>query len=521
MIKDYSNTPGIFGIIQRNYKKYPNKMVVTIGKEHITYHELIDKGDRVAAALYDMGVRKGDRVGILIPNKINWYIFLYGILRLGAIVVPFDPQMAEHEIKHLFDKVGIRAVLVPTEFRGINHKKIIDGLRNLLPDLKKVIVDGEVEIDDFHSSFESLLASDKSSLEDMQLTMEKEDSNVFFCTTGSTGTPKIVDIPCRIIDDNISKNSERWGFKEGDRFLLSMPLYHAAGFGWGLSCLSAGGSIYYENYFSPSTFLELTQKEDISSLLITPTLAKIILTHPQFDEYDLSSLKSIIFTGEYLADELADKFVNEMNIRVINALGMTETFVYLDWDSTRDKGISPNKLGEIPEIEIKIVDSNGEECKIGEKGNIHIKNSVMKGYFRLKEVTDEVLDEEGWLNSGDLAVRTEDGRVEFVGREKRIIKRGGNLVAPEEIEQFLRTHSLCAGVIVDKEEDLIMGEKIIAYFQMAEGADISKEELRKFCKGRISAYKIPDEFYFLEEIPKTVGKANPTLLRKLREENKI
>ncbi|PIP40282.1 hypothetical protein CO110_07065 [Candidatus Desantisbacteria bacterium CG_4_9_14_3_um_filter_40_11] len=140
----------------------------------------------------------------------------------------------------------------------------------------------------------------------------------------------------------------------------------------------------------------------------------------------------------------------------------------------------------------------------------------MKGYFRLKEITAQTIDKEGWLNSGDLAVKNKEGRIKFVGRQKRVIKRGANMVSPEEIEQFLRTHPACAAVIVDSEEDSIIGEKIIAYFQSGDGDTVSKEELRSFCKGKISAYKIPDEFYLVKEVPKTVGKANPTLLKKIK-----
>lgn len=511
--------PGIIGILFRNYRKDPNRTVIKIGDNSITYEELIRKGTCIASGLYEMGIRKGDRVGLLIPNSVNWYIFMFGILRLGAVVVPFDPQMGEYEIKYLFDRVGIRTVLVPEKYRGLYHHKILYGLKESLPDLKKVIVDGNCVEDDFHMSFNTLLNCNCKNIPN--LILSREDSNIFFCTTGSTGNPKIVDIPCRIVNDNMEKNAQRWGFVEGDKFFLSMPLYHAAGFGWGLSSLSAGGSIYYEENFSPTIYLNKIQSEHLSKMLLTPTIAKILLTHPKFKDFDISSMKQLVFTGEYLSDELSLKFVNEFNMRIVNALGMTETFVYLDWDSIRDSGISANNLGTIPGIDVRIVDEDGNEVKNGETGLINIKNSVMKGYFRLEEVTKDTIDKDGWLNSGDLAVIGDDRRVKFIGRKKRVIKRGGNLVSPEEIEQFLRTHSQCAAVIVDSEPDSVIGEKIIAYIQPAEGKKLVKEDIISFCKGKISAYKIPDEIYFINEVPKTVGKVNPTLLKKLKENNEL
>ncbi|PIP40283.1 hypothetical protein CO110_07060 [Candidatus Desantisbacteria bacterium CG_4_9_14_3_um_filter_40_11] len=352
----FSSIPGIFGVLWRNYEKNPDKLVICVGNEQITYKELVEKGDQIATALYEMGIRKGDRVGILIPNSINWYLFLYGIVRLGAVVVPFDPQIGEHEIKYLFDKIGVRIILVAPKFRGLDHSGIITNLRSELLDLQKIIIDGDCEEDGFHIAFNSLLfCNDTSILNKFHFSMDRENSNIFFCTTGSTGNPKIVDVPCRIIDDNIVRNAVRWGFKNNDRFLLSMPLYHCAGFGWGLSCLSIGGSICYEKIFSPSAFLEQIQQEKVTKILITPTIAKILLTHPKFAVYNLTSLNEVIFTGESLSDELAYKFVDGLNLRVVNALGMTETFVYLDWDSIRDKGVSANNLSQIPMINIKII----------------------------------------------------------------------------------------------------------------------------------------------------------------------
>lgn len=511
----YLNNVGIYNVFQSNFEKYPNKVVINVNDKNLLYHELVSKGKKVAASLYYMGVRKGDRVAIVIPNSVNWYIFLYGILKLGAIPVPFDPQLAKYEIQYLFDKIGVRVVLIPDSYRNLNHMDILNELRLMLPDLKKVIVDSDkTEEDEFFCTFNSLLNGNEKDIENYSLQMTREDSNIFFSTTGSTGNPKIVDIPARVFEDNVIANASAWGFVDGDRFLLSMPLFHCAGFGWGISCLSAGGSIYYEDKFLPSSFLETISREKITTILVTPTIAKILLTHPKFNDFDLSSLKQIVFTGEYLSDDLAAKFRDKMGLRVFNALGMTETFVYLHWDSQRDVGISPSKLNYIPGIDIKVVKPDGSSVKIGEKGLIYIRNSVMKGYFRLPDVTKQTIDEDGWLNSGDLAILTKDNFIQFCGREKRVIKRGGNLVAPEEIEQFLKTHEFCNAVVVDKEEDEIFGEKIVAYVESVVGKKLTKNDLMKFCKGNISSYKIPDEFVIVKEIPKTVGKVNPTLLKK-------
>jgi fatty-acyl-CoA synthase len=505
---------GILGVFLSQSERAPERTVLVVGAQRLTWAELRLKGDRMAAALHALGIRKGDRVGLLTPNSVSWYVFLYAAVRLGAVPVPFDPQMGEYEMAHLFDRVGVRVVLIVPRYRSLRHGEMLARLRPQLPDLQRVVVDGGAADDGFFMPFEALLESGEAHPVPPVPPLDREDSNIFFCTTGSTGMPKIVDVPCKMFDDSAVPNAARWGFAEGDRFLLSMPLYHFAGFGWGFSCLSAGGTIYYGEDFTPSSFLETIGRERVTTLLLTPTLAKILLTHPRFGEARLDSLREVLFTGEYLADALAQKFSEERGLRVVNALGMTETYVFLDWDSVRDRGTSANSLKANASLAVQVRNAQGAECAPNEEGVIHVLGPVMKRYFRLPEVTRETIDAEGWLCTGDLGVRDESGRIRFVGRRKRVIKRGSNLVSPEEIEQFLRTHPACAAVVIDSEPDPLIGERIIAHVQPAEGKTLTNEELVAFCRNQISAYKVPDEFRFMQEVPTTVGKANPTLLRK-------
>ncbi len=516
----FDQSKGIFRILWENYKSTPDKTAINVLDNSITYAELFEKGERVASRLYELGVRSQDRVGLMTQNSINWYVLLCATVRLGAIPTPFDPQMGEHEIRYLFDIIGVRTVLVEPQFRTLKHVEILKSLSANLYDLNTVIVDSDIEEEGQIKPFTWLLQGDASlQMQHIYPAKQLTDSNVFFHTTGSTGNPKVVDFPCSIVENNIVKNAVRWGFHENDKFLLTMPMYHCAGFGWGLSCLSRGGELFYDKTFSPTQFLETIEKEKITKVLTTPTLAKIVLTHPRFNEYDISSLECLIFTGEYLSKELVARFTDNFNMKVINALGMTEAFVFLDWHSDNDSMHEPVAFGTIGDIGIKIINEAGELCQPGQTGTIRIGNSVMKGYFRLPDITRKTIDGDGWLNSGDLAEYTDDNRIKFMGRLKRVIKRGGNLVAPEEIEQFLRTHESCMGVIVDSEPDAIMGEKIIAYYQAAPGNKISQNDILMFCKGKISSYKIPDEVCFVDEIPKTVGKANPKLLKELKPHN--
>lgn len=510
------NSYGLLGILYRGYLNNPDQIVIQVGENALSYKELIEQGECCATALYERGVRKNDRVGIMTVNSTNWYIFMYAIVRLGAVVVPFDPQLGQYEINYLFDKVGIRMVLVAPSYRGLKHPEMLAALKDSLLDLKEVIVDGDYVENDFFEMFEALKQTQRVELPTFEL--NEEDTNIFICTTGSTGNPKIVDLPCKIYNYNNAQNAKTFGFEAGAKLYLTMPLYHAAGFGWGISCLSQGGTLYYDEAFQPTKLLKTLQNEAITKMLITPTLMRILLSHPKWAQYNTDTLDQIIFTGEKLDDMTMDKLLAKQNIRIINAMGMSEAFVFLIWDSKTDRLVPNNQFSAVPGIIIKLVDANGRECNEGEEGTIVIKNTfkdaIMKGYFRLPEVTKETLIGDGWLNTGDIGIRINGDKLAFLGRKKRVIKRGGNLISPEEIEDFLRTHPLIEAIVIDHEEDPIIGEKIIAYVQAVPDAELTKDVLLTYCKGNISAYKIPDEFYFIDEIPKTSGKTNLTQLKK-------
>lgn len=517
------STPGILGILYRGYKKNPDQKFLHVGDKSLSYKELVDKGESCASALFIRGIRKNDKVGIMTANSTNWYVFMYAILRLGAIVVPFDPQLGQFEMTYLFDKVGVRNVLVLPSFRGLKHPEMLASLRDQFYDLKNVVVDGEWEENGFFEKLDTYKETEKITIPEFEL--NESDTNMFLCTTGSTGNPKIVDIPCKIFNNNLEKNAAFYGFTADSKEYLTMPMYHAGGFGWGLSCLSQFGEVYYEPAFQPTKLLSQIQNENITKLLITPTLMRILLSHPKINQFDISSLNQIIFTGEKLDDITLNKVLTDFKVRVTNAMGMSEAQVFLIWDSTRDRQIPNNQFSPVPGIVIKIIDSDGTECSDGKEGCILLRNAydnaIMKGYYRLPEITKETLVGDGWLNTGDVGLKLENGKLEFKGRKKRVIKRGGNLVSPEEIEDFLRTNEFVAGVVIDHEEDSVIGEKIIAYINPIEGAVLTKDILLAFCKGKFSAYKIPDEFYFVPEIPQISGKTNLPQLKKMIKSGEI
>lgn len=512
---------GILGNLYRSYKQYGNKKFLNCGGESLTYQEMVEKGSEFASFLFDSGIRKGDRVGIVMPNSCNWYVFLYGILRIGAVVVPFDPLLGEGELAALIKKAGVRSIICVPKHRGVDFICLFEKLLREDYDLKQVIVDGKMTENISMICYQNQVLQQKK-IPDFEL--NEEDSNVFLCTTGSTGVSKIVDLDCCFYDDCLKKYGDYLGFAEENvKFYSAMPLYHAAGLGYGLCCMNSGSEMYYDKRFLPTKMLDLLEKEKITMILSTPTVMRVIRSHEKFADYKLENLKKIIFTGEALDTELVQAYIEKFGVQVLNILGSSENFIYLIWDSKKDLQYPVNCFTGISDLDVRIFD-NETECHQGEQGIIKIKKQIMKGYYNEPELTNEVISEkegERWFDSGDRGAVMEHNRISYLGRKKKVMKRGGNLVSFEEVEYAVGRNEKVALVVVTSEKDEMYGEKLTAYVQLKENTQLDKNDLFIFLRKEIAAYKIPDEIFYVDEIPKSSGKASVRRLKQMLEEGKL
>ena len=252
---------------------------------------------------------------------------------------------------------------------------------------------------------------------------------------------------------------------------------------------------------------------------LTSTLAKVLLSTPDFDKYDLSSVRICYFAGEVLPKELADIFVQRLGIRVINVIGSSETATMVVWDSQKDGDSDPSDFKKLPFTDVKVLDDNRNEAAEGETGELCVfTDAVILEYFGNPELSREKIlpDEQGrrWFCTGDLVTKLPGGAVRFAGRSKRIIKRGGNLVHAEEVEACLLTHPDIAAAAVTDEPHPVIGQQIVAYIQPRGEARITRGALAHYFDGKLSAYKIPDKVVLVEEIPKDIGKIQFKYLRK-------
>lgn len=513
-----SKYQGMYRILDYWAEKTPTKTAAFIENENISYKELKNISETIANALYHCGVRKGDRIGILYSNSVKWYCFFWGALKIGAVPVPFDPQLGLSEMTELFITTGIRVCFVQQQFRGINHLARISENFEKFYDLQLVISEESAELPAGFISYSDFINQYTFEPLTYDPQLHPDDPLMMVCTSGTTGKPKIIVVEHEGFIKSQEDMAHYLGFTEDVRMLLGMPLFHQGGFGMGIQVLSTGGTVMYQQQFTPYEFLDLISREKVNTVQLTSTLAKILLSALDQREYDLSALKMCYFAGEALPDELAEIFYISLGKRVINLMGSSETASMLVWDSDYDRDFPVNQFKSLPFTDVKVLNDQGDECCTDEIGVIHIHtDALLREYYKNEKDTSKQIkfySGNKWFDTGDLGKKLSNGRLEFTGRLKRIIKRGANLIYPEEVETCLLTHPEIEAAAVIGEKDELFGQKSTAYLQIVKDSRLLSGDIITFCSKRLSAYKIPDTINFIDEIPKGIGKVQYRKIRK-------
>lgn len=500
--------------------KTPDKVLLRIDDDTLTYGEFMRKTAVIASGMQKFGITANDKVGIVMPNSIDWYLVFWSAVRIGAQPAPIDPQSGTMELLQLLPSTNVKVCFISEKYR---NNSIIGAMQQVVPEnvkLDKVVCFAESA----EELSEPFITSETFFNEYCSDNCEEYipgDEHVMSlaCTSGSTGNPKVLSVPYYGFLETQDDMGTHLGFGENEVMMLGMTLYHQGGFGMGLQTTVKGGTVMYQPQFNPQTFLETVQKYKVSVIQLTATLAKVLLSTPDFDKYDLSSVHTSYFAGEVLPKEIADVFVNKLGIRVVNVIGSSETTTMVVWDSAIDGDKDPSDFRKLPFTDIRVLDENGNEVAEGEIGELCVYTAgVISEYFGNPELSAEKIhtDEQGrrWFSTGDLVNRLPDGIVRFAGRSKRIIKRGGNLVHAEEVEACLLTYEKVAAAAVTDEPHPVIGQQIVAYIQPKGDEKITRGEIARFFDGKLSAYKVPDKVILVEELPKDVGKIQFKYLRK-------
>ena len=523
-----SNIPLLGETIDENLRKtvakFPNNDALISAHQHYraTYTEFYEQVTAVAKGLIALGVKTGDRVGIWSPNCYEWTLLQYATAKIGAIMVNINPAYRTSELIYVINQSGLSYIFSAIQFKTSHYKKMIDDAREFTDTLRKEVYWGE--------SWEYFLAQGKKvsdeKLQAYEAKVQFDDPVNIQYTSGTTGNPKGVTLTHHNILNNAYFIGVRMNYTDKDRVCIPVPFYHCFGMVIGnLCCTAHGATIVIPNdSFDATKTLEVVERERCTSLYGVPTMFISELYTLDRHPYDLSSLRTGVMAGALCPPEIMKRVKEQMNMHEITiCYGMTETSPV----STQTRiGVPFEKqihsVGTIQDhLEIKIINPDTKAIvPRGESGELCTRGySVMLKYWNSPQATAQVIDEQRWMHSGDLAMMDEDGYIHISGRIKDLIIRGGENISPKEIEDFLYTYEGVMDAQVIGVPSKKFGEEVMAWIKPNEGVTLTEEELRNFCKDRIAHYKVPRYWKFVNEFPMTIsGKIRKVEMREIAAE---
>lgn len=501
-----------------------------------TYREFDERVNLMAKGLLEIGIKKGDHIGIWAKNVPDWLTFMFATAKIGVVLVTVNTAYKSHELDYVLKQSDMKALAIIDGFRDVDYIQTVNELvpeiktqeRGKLkskefPYLESVIYLGQEKHRGMYNTNEILLLGkhgDEEKFQKIKASVENDEVVNMQYTSGTTGFPKGVMLTHRNILNNGYYIGERQKFTAKDRLCITVPLFHC--FGIVLAVMAAyshGATMVMVEVFDPLLVLAAVQKEHCTALYGVPTMFIAEYSHPMFEMFDLSSLRTGIMAGSTPPIEAMKKVVNDMYMKEITSVyGLTEGspgFTQTSVDDPLEKRVET--VGKpLPECEVKIVDTeSGETLGPHQTGEICCKGyNIMKGYYKMPEKTQEVIDKEGWLHSGDLATVDEEGYYSIVGRIKDMIIRGGENIYPREIEEFLYTMPEVQDVQVIGIPDEKYGEIVGAFIIREDESGITEEDVRDYSSTKIARYKVPKKVFFIDEFPLTAsGKIQKFKLR--------
>lgn len=508
--------------LDRTVRRFPERdaLIDRATGRRWTYAELAAEVDALALGLLDLGIAKGERVGIWAPNCGEWTLVQYATARIGAVLVTVNPAYRSHELEYVLRQSGIRLLVAAERFKTSDYAAMIEEVRPSCPELQfTALLGGPL----WTSLLERGRRGDPAELARAQAALSPDDPINIQYTSGTTGFPKGATLSHHNILNNGFFVGELCHYTEQDRVCVPVPFYHCFGMVMGaLACTSHGAAMVIPApSFDPAATLAAVEAESCTSLYGVPTMFIAELADPGFASYDLSSLRTGIMAGSPCPVEVMREVIDRMGMAEVSiCYGMTETSPVSTQtradDSVERRVSTVGRVG--PHLEVKVVDpQSGRTVPRGEPGELCTRGySVMLGYWAEPERTAEAVDAARWMHTGDLAVMDDEGYLSITGRIKDMVIRGGENVYPREIEEFLHSHPDVLDVQVIGVPDAKYGEELMAWVRMREGAGepLTAAAVRAYCDGRLAHFKIPRYVHVVEEFPMTVtGKIRKVEMR--------
>jgi long-chain acyl-CoA synthetase len=497
------------GILTETAAEHGDRPALKLDDTVVTYALLDDGSARVAAMLRDTGIEPGDRVGIMLPNVPYFGVVYYGILRAGGVVVPMNPLLKGREVQFYVEDPGTKLLFAWGDFEDAATQGAGEGGAELV-----LVKPGE---------FEELLAGYEPHADVAE--RDEDDTAVLLYTSGTTGTPKGAELThanlrrnCELAARTLAEASEE------DVLLGALPLFHSFGQTCGLNgAVSVGACLSLIPRFDPAKALEIIGRDKVTIFQGVPTMYHAMLNCDVRESADVSSLRACMSGGAAMPVEVMKEFEEAFGCEVLEGYGLSETSPVASFNHP-DRERKPGSIGTpIEGVEMKLVDDDGNDVEgTGEDtvGEIAIRgHNIMKGYWGKEDATKEVLGEDGWFRSGDMAYVDDDGYFFIVDRKKDMIIRGGYNVYPREIEEVLYEHPAVSEAAVIGIPDESKGEEVGAAVVLAGGEEVDADELREYVKERVANYKYPRKIWFPDELPK--GPTGKILKREIEVPEKV
>jgi len=530
-------------IVKEAARKFPNTEAYVYPEHGVrkTFKEFDGETDKLAKAFIGMGIQKGEHVAIWSDNKREWLLSQFATGKMGAVLVTVNTNYQEKELEYLLQQSDATTLILCESFKGTSYLDIVRAIcpelihsekgnihSEKFPHFKRIIVMSENEHEGMYSWSELLSHADKvtdETLENALKSLHNEEVINIQYTSGTTGFPKGVMLSHKNVVNNGQLVGDYIYLTEKDRLCIPVPFFHCFGCVMGtIASITHGTTMVVIEQFSAGKVLQVVQDEKCTALHGVPTMFIAELNHPDFKQYNLSTLRTGIMAGSICPIEVMKKVINDMGAAEITiAYGQTESSPVITQTKTNDpieKRVS--SVGKPhPGVEVKIIDpTTGEDTPTGVPGELCTRGYlVMKGYYKNEQATKTAIDKNGWLHTGDIAVMDEEGYIDITGRIKDMVIRGGENIYPKEVEEFLYQHPKVQDVQVVGVPDPKYGEELMAWVILKSGEKLTSDELKEYCKGKISFHKIPKYIEFIEAYPMTAsGKIQKFLLREMSKE---
>ncbi len=525
-------------LLEEKANAYPEHEAVVYADRglRMTYRQFDEYCRLVARSLMKLGIQSGEHIAIWATNTPEWLACQFATGKMGAVLVTVNTNYRTAELEYLLKQSDSTTLLLIEQYRDTSY---IDTIYEIapelyecqpgqlkakrLPRLKNVIVLGDKRYPGTYTWNDLLAMAQDTAEEELDQRMNSLDPHDVInmqYTSGTTGFPKGVMLSHYNIINNAYNIAQCMKLTKDDRLCIPVPFFHCFGCVLGvLACVSVGATIVPIQEFNATQVLQTVQDEKCTALHGVPTMFIAELNDPDFEKYDLSSLRTGIMAGSNCPIEVMKAVIEKMGAKEITiAYGQTESSPVITQTRTDDPiHLRVETVGRaLPNVEVKIVEpGTNKEVPCGVQGELCTRGyHVMKGYYNNPEATKEAIDEEGWLRTGDLAIMDENGYCRITGRLKDMIIRGGENIYPREIEEFLYQHPKILDVQVVGVPDEKYGEEVMAWIILKPGQTATAEEVQEFCRGKISRHKIPRYIEFTDSYPMTAsGKIQKFKLR--------